>query len=402
MKKILLSTTAIASLFAASAFAGGMDVRLGGTVEFQSGFKKQTKEYVNNEKLTLNQKNHKFNTEVQTYVKALNKTDNGLTYGGVVSLKNNGQHDSTGDMKNHLFVEGGFGKVQFGQVKSPSTAMAIHAGTIASATGGIDGDWKSYTIGTEVGATESSLVAPKLYIDNINLVADRQKHNTIAFYSPMINGFQVGLSFAPDTASPFTKDQKVEQFEKNTRKNVFSLGLSYEHKADNDTKVTVSAVADKASGAKIFTDKDNHHQFKDVLSYQVGAKVESQGFKVAASYGTHGKADYYKQIVEDGKDKTTINNSSLKKPKFWTAGVGYEQGPMSTSLTYMKSTDSQQVKFNALSLGVDYKMAPGLMPYAEFTKFKHKLLEKNQVAAADGKKKNHSGSVFLLGAKLTF
>ena len=55
--------------------------------------------------------------------------------------------------------------------------------------------------------------------------------------------------------------------------------------------------------------------------------------------------------------------------------------------------DNAYNKFEVLSIGTEYTVAPGLMPYAEISFFKTKY---NTSPA------NNRGSVLLVGTKLTF
>jgi len=93
----------------------------------------------------------------------------------------------------------------------------------------------------------------------------------------------------------------------------------------------------------------------------VGAQYSYKDFSVAASYGNQGKSGLSKNPIPAG-------SVGLKGGSFWTAGAAYVQGPIGASITYMNSQLNRN-KFNLVSLGMDYKLAPGLLPYFEVSYF---------------------------------
>ncbi len=115
--------------------------------------------------------------------------------------------------------------------------------------------------------------------------------------------------------------------------------------------------------------------------------VSYAGFTAGGSYG---------DVPQLGQ--ASANDTSAS---YWTAGVGYEFGPFGTSVTYMESTVEHQggatvadKEFSNLSIGADYKLAPGLVPYVEVSFFD---TDDNVAASVD-----NSGTVFIVGTELNF
>ncbi len=246
--------------------------------------------------------------------------------------------------------------------------------------------------------------------------------------SPRISGLQLGLSFAPDlnnnggnnilTSNNINKDGTISSignlyFGAPVRvKNAWSLGLNYTNSI-NDVKVALSAVADigkaekqtivpamintggvvgdvtsieQTSSGESFTGKSN-----DLKTYSLGAVVGTNGFSVAASYHNDGKS-------------LTEKDSNLKS-SWWTAGVAYENGPASVSLTYLSGkksdkSDNSSMKTQVVSLGADYEVAPGLKPFAEVTMVNFK--PKNSTSSNQIDTTKAKATVFLIGTKLKF
>jgi predicted porin len=124
----------------------------------------------------------------------------------------------------------------------------------------------------------------------------------------------------------------------------------------------------------------------DLEAYTAGLNLSYAGFKVGGSYG---------KVDEWGQAKTQNSEAS-----YWTLGAAYEYGPFGTSVTYLDSTvDNGTVvgkdnEFTNLSLGADYQLAPGLVPYVEISFFD---TDDNDAATKD-----NDGSVFLVGTELSF
>ena len=85
-------------------------------------------------------------------------------------------------------------------------------------------------------------------------------------------------------------------------------------------------------------------------------------------------------------------------------GGAYEFGPFAASVTYYDSTvehgkiaTTPDAEFRNVSVGADYKLAPGLMPYVEVSFF-----ETDNGVADTATTVDNNGSVFIVGTQLTF
>lgn len=212
----------------------------------------------------------------------------------------------------------------------------------------------------------------------------------ISYYTPRVNGWQLGGSFTPDTGNTGTS-AVFSGSNSGDIKNVVSWALNYSNNSGNlgfaasitgeNGQFENSKAATTANGA-IIRDRLN--------SYDAGIMLTYFGFTIGGSYGYWGTSlqankgitscDYNpEQDLADQTCNGTIAGKKFSGANYYTTGMAYEFGPIAFSITTM-SSDFQKNKYQAQSFGVDYKMARGLMPYAEITRFK---FTSNQPKALD-------------------
>lgn len=444
MKKILLCTTALVG-FAASAFAAegasdsAMALSFHGSSKFEVGTKSQDRNHKTSLAFSPNQKSTGFFTSQRASLKAEGKSDS-LTYGAVMRLQtvgnmSSGMSDARND-RSHIYLDTDMGAVQLGSNFAASKLMQIDASTIASATGGIDGDFTEFasTIAYDEKSSETvtynsqeikssaraASVASSMMVTGVDTVSNKldgrtgEQSRKVTYLSPRISGLQLGVSFSPDFNNTGNNDitGKNKEFANNMYmglpvrlKNVWSMGLNYTN-TFNDVNVAFAAVADRGTAVKqnfTYTEnsvtKTEQTKFHNLNTYSLGLVVGTNGFSVAGSYHN------------DGKSLTEQASGEKFSSSWWTAGVAYENGPMSTSLTYLQgkkkqdTTDlngkafSQNVKSQIVSLGADYEVAPGLKPFAEVSMVKYKP-QTQYVSGYDSN--NAKATVFLLGTKVKF
>jgi hypothetical protein len=424
MKKLLLCTTALVGLVAGSASASAPEdikVSVGGSTKFVGAHAKQDADHKGSFSFSPNQKSTAFLTKSKASLKAEGKADD-LTYGAVLRLRmvansSDGMGDTRSD-RSHIYLDTMAGSVHLGSNFSASKMMQVDASNVASATGGIDGDFSDFA-GTSVvksnyisdgsdADTAKSTAFGNLSITGVDTLANRyddgESSRKIGYMSPRIEGVQFGFSFAPDVRNTgVAKDErdlsKTYLAQEVMVKNLVSVGLGYENTI-NDVKVQLALVGDKGKASKQYGTGKYQDNFNDLQTYSVGGVISTNGFSFALSYHNDGKS-----LTR----KTGTDGNALPKFKsdWYTVGLGYEDGKMSTSLTYLTgskkwdATNTElatnvKVKSQIVSLGVDYEVAPGLKPFAEVTMATYKPESEGTY-----KSKNKS-TVFMLGTKLKF
>lgn len=388
MKKILLGSTVLvgaAALFAGAAFAGETPkVTLGGTSDFQVGIVGEDRS-AGTSTTDSGFRNGAFRTETELNVKIDAKTDAGLGYGGQIDLAVSGHNNQDGntDQVNHswVYLDGAWGRLEGGSTYGVTSTMKVDASSIARATGGIDGDFNYFMTGT----TGRVIATPDLILDYGNTAGSgavqfgdesQEAINKVNYYTPRFSGFQAGVSFLFDTTG--TDRGIVTSRATNTSdeaQNVFLAGLNYEGKFSD---VGVKAAATGEYGKSEITTQNN------LRTWNAGVQADYMGFSVAGSYGNYGDS---LQTKTTGSDSNTY---------YWTLGGAYAYGPFGASVTYLNSRvdlGTTHNDFSNVSVGADYKLAPGFTPYAEVS-----FVQVDPTATAN----DNDATVFVAGTQLSF
>ena len=432
--KIALVSAVVAAGFAsvASAHDRAPTVTLGGSIDTQFGYQsqkhnfnwadsgqtKQRSKYglVNDTKITVKADGHK----------------GGLKYGGKIVLNTDTSNAKNGEssVAHHtmMYVETSFGRLEAGSYTGAYDALRVGATRLGSATGGINGDWRYWVsedldgaFNTATGAGINAL----LYKPGLPTEFDRSYQQSAAkltYFTPTFAGFKAGLTWTPDTEQHGTVNNLVGVSKDYTStvssstnqakgyKNVFQGGFNYQHKFDKTTfKFSALGEVGKAKkydlSAVLAGLEAKRH---DLKAWELGASAHYMGFGLGAAYGDWGKSGLMKT-----RYATTVSTAftGAKSGKYWNVAANYEHSHYSASFGYMASEtggygvsvvtnppayNASKGKMDLFSFGVDYKVAPGFMPYAEITHFS--LKDKTQTPPA-GK---NTGTVFLMGSKLVF
>ncbi len=388
MKKILLGTSALISAVALVSGANAAEtpkITLGGFSNFEAGF-----ESGNDLKSTsspVTSRSGAFRTDNVVTLRVAGKSDAGLGYGAGIDLaadtSDNADNAGVNAERTFVYVDGKWGKLQGGSDLGVTKTMKVDASSIARATGGIDGDYtyfattsgSAYNRAAGTGGTGQVIATPDLLLDyGTGVLGDEstQTSNKISYYTPRFSGFQAGISYLPDSSS---KGQVIDRSTSAIAKNIVLGALNYEGKFQN-VGVNLGATGEYGTAT------DN--TMNNLRTYQVGAKVSYMGFSVAGSYANAGDSLNF---------KSNPNDSSTH---FWTAGLAYETGPFGASVTYLDSQadfGATHNDFSNVSVGVDYKLAAGLTPYAEVN-----FIDNNPTATAFDNK----STVFIAGTQLAF
>jgi predicted porin len=429
IKQKLLATTALVSLVAGSAFAGGpapsmhndMSVKIGGMYDAQLLARSLKNKGVT--QLSTNNENKAIDTKAQVFIEAKNSTAKGLEYGAHIGLStntSNNKNPNSGIDRSWLWMEhADMGRVEFGSNNDVSESMRIGADRVATATGGISGDWfkilnSSVFTAAAGGAsfTEFHLSPWSVGDNELDLVSlgtntHNEKARKINYYSPKMNGFQAGVSYTADTAhtgaTAGLPNTEVGATNAAGAYNVVSAGLTWEGKMTNDIMTSLSAVTmhGKVRNAAVSATA----QSRNISAFDLGGMISYNKMKAAVSYGHTAKTGFLKATT----------GVALKDSWYATAGASYEFDKFVTSLTYMHGNKNKN-KSDVVSLGADYHLASGIMPYAEITHFKGKLTNTGghatkvtsatsgilAVSAAAETNNKASGTAFIIGTKLSF
>jgi len=417
MKKILLGTTTLigaAGLFAGAALAETPKVTVGCYLNSEVGYVSDDMD--NAPTATQNgvsERHQAFRNDTQVDFKIDGKSDNGLGYGGEVDLLADTSNDVQGRgvnaSKTFIYLDGMWGRFELGSNVGADGTMKVDAATIARATGGINGDWSYFANANDQFLAMAALplsygtvgkVAGGGASNNFTGNHTEENLNKITYYTPRFAGFQVGLSYLPDqvnrgqgtSALAIPAPAGPDRTNKNNglAQNIFTGGVNYDNKF-GDIGLTLAATGEYGNSQA--------SAYENLRAWNAGAKTSWMGFSLAGSYGNWGKSN-------------TLKASNAKDTWYWDIGAGYEYGPFGASVTYLNSTfgcgtalaatgasadcaSAGKNKFNDVSVGVDYKLAPGLTPYAELTWY-----DQNSALATGAN--DNKGYVGIVGTQLNF
>jgi hypothetical protein len=312
MKKILLGATALSVMgLAGAASAQEWSVRVGGFMTTGIGYvdteaHEAEVEIVNNSEVT-------FNFRLVA--------DNGLTFGAKAELENNG---ASNNMDEYVgWVEGSFGRVEIGAEDGAHDRLV---GAAAGATAFTSAADETGLLFDYAGAESGVVVVTQGYESSDDL--------KITYFTPRIAGFQAGVSYANAPEGGTSTDGS------NGGRESFEIGANY-----NNTFGDVSLFV--GGGYTSFSDPYNPRFAGRIpdQAYTVVANVGYAGFTVGGIWGV-----------------SEFDNASDQEG--FGVGAGYATGPWNFGVQYAWGDGQEGLtgddEINAVSVGVDYALAPGV------------------------------------------
>ncbi|GAB4166386.1 MAG: porin [Rickettsiaceae bacterium] len=400
-----------------------LEVKLSGFAHFQSAYRNQSKLTSEEKNLSHNRKDFAFYNQTAMAADVSNKVEE-VKYGGKIVLvptaKRKGGVSYNGS---HMYVESDFGKVELGSPIPPSSVMMIEGETIIAGTA----DWDDYADFTpsylqgNTNAKPSFATFAEFFLDSkLTTKLDNRKYSSeparsIVYYTPKFDfggstKIQVGISYIPDSSNTgadnpsshssgideiIVSSDEIHRFKiDRTVKDAISGGVCLEQNfADGvDMKIAVTGEYGKSAGkAKRFAkeaDKTPNASFSlsNLRTFNIGAVLNVGNFSYAGSFGSLGKSLTTPEFHKTGR-----------KTDYYSGAIAYKQGPFSTSVAYFKSNQFKNT-VDAVTIGADYQVVPGLKPYAELSGFSLKGRPEFDSKAL---KKKTRGTVAIVGAKLS-
>jgi outer membrane protein OmpU len=272
---------------------------------------------------------------------------NGIVAGFRVELEANTDSDQIDE--SFLFVETRFGRIEAGSINNAAYKMHYEAPEVFS-RGWLtdDGNLTNNVINP---TTSSSLDSTLIGTQNRFFDNDSEK---ITYYIPRIAGFQVGVSYIPDSSQD--RNVPVQQSAAYTRG--VAVGANF---------VRTFSGFDVAASLGYLT-WQGPTGAPDPDAYQAGLRLSYAGFTIGGSYAR----------IIGGRSGSSGTNSAAStagtganrvEGRAWNLGGMYTFGPASVSLTYANGrNDSSPAagpsfgddKFSGLSLAGKYLIGPGV------------------------------------------
>lgn len=374
----------------------------------------------------------KLSTEASLLFKVNGINDYGFKYGAVFELNANSTQNSwnndTNSTKSYIYGESFLGKFEVGNELGVSKKMKVDASTFARAAGGINGKYLNYINlpssqdqdsplfilipelptshggyavgfnnllylcdingdGNIIGTNETDCYAENAN-ENFQLNLQKMENATkVSYYTPEIAGFQLGVSYTPDTGDKGTSGRLSSKLDTGDLESVFEYGATFKQ-TFYGIDLALSATGESGnSQTKTGNNTIGYIEKRENLAaYQFGGKISYFGLTVGGSIGNWQNSLNY---------IPTTGSPDEEDGTYQTIGLAYEFGPVNASIGYF-SSEFQKNQYEAYSIGIDFKVAKGFMPYIEYTKFDFQpdVLNSNAL--------ENTGSVILAGFLLNF
>ena len=236
--------------------------------------------------------------DVEVSFKGKAPLDNGITISTVVELEGNSQGAGDDIDETKFFVSGDFGQIQIGSLDEAGYEMTFgYHGSVSTGTGNQTlefdvGDWVPNSIGG-LGAAGG----------RVNISSDS---DTVAYYTPRFNGFQMGVSYSRSGA----EDAHQLHSTAGKMKDIVAAAVNYSQKHGD---ANVGAAFGYVTADEPMQEKD------DPQRWGGGLFVDFSGVKVGVGYVRHN------EVTKAGGDELDR----------WDIGGRYSWGPNAVSLGYI-------------------------------------------------------------------
>ncbi|MHA1540180.1 MAG: porin [Alphaproteobacteria bacterium] len=296
------------------------------------------------------------NTEI--YMRGKATLSNGLIVGADVQLEG----DYAGIDESYAYIQGSLGKFLIGKHEHATSKLAVNAPDVGiginTTSNMVDQHtWLPRNGGIDVMSTTTSFAYHK------------KTAQQVSYYTPRLNGVQIGLSYAPDTLK--NVNEVADTVTSTTLNDQYALGLSYQR--------TLGSVEIDASAGYITVSNEAGNMADDPEAYNMGLTVGISNLILGGSYVTG----------------TDLNGAYLAS---FDAGASLKTGKLTTSVTYFEGRDDDGAlddgEERTISLATSYAAAPGVKFVAN--------LGSSTYDQGDPTLADNSGEFFVVGTKLKF
>lgn len=340
MKKVLLTTSALAGLSAVAATSAGAAeapvLTFSGNLSYEYIF-------VDNEVrgngtndghvLTANEQ------QSELVWDARGTADNGLEYGANIQWR--WARADTGFDESWIDFRGSWGRLYIGAEDGVVDLLVVDGRSNQVGTWGTDGNGavraesalESVAAGTQTHYYQSPL-------------GHTFDANKIGYVTPSFGGFSAGVSFAPDGGdnqqANFVDNGVANSIEVAARYNAqfsgvgVNVGVGYFNADANQAGTTSSAAG-----------------LEDHESYQIGAQVDFAGFSLVGSW------------FDSDDSGAPVGDANFDAGSGWTVGAAYSFGPTGISASYQQTESNpagaiNEIESSIVHAGINYQVAEGL------------------------------------------
>ena len=338
MKKVLLSTAAIAGMaMIATPAAAQVKLELG-------GYFKGYGAYVDQDENTGDVNDFDMIRNTEIHFGGETTLDNGLTVGAHFETEADGG-DALNVDESYIYMSGGWGRVNVGSEDGAGYLLQVAA---PSADSNIDGlrqyvNPVNYTV--LVGGGFTGLTSAAIGTDNsggIDYDMDPTgKTDKVTYLSPIMNGFQLGASYTPDSDASSVESGIGTDDVDDTIGATYEIAVRYEGQFNNVGVITGAGY----SHGEEEDDTNGINTTDDREVWNVGLDLDFGPIGVGAIYREDNGA------VSTDEEET------------WVVGVDYTTGPFKLGASYLDQENTFAVDgldTQRYSAGVTYTYGPGM------------------------------------------
>ncbi len=374
MKKLLFATTAVAgfAMFATPVAAQGLSLDLGG---FYRGYGLWQRNDIPNSNL----RNWDFRHDSEVHFTGEVTLDNGLTVGvhseinlgtsqpqapapfpGFVAANPNFSTGTTDET--YVYFSGNWGRVNFGREDGAQYLLQV---AVPSADSNVDG-LRTYFQGLNPGATSrigALGIGPGAFpfaTKGFDYANDMGRYvNKITYFTPKFNGFQGGVSYAPEGTdgmkvigngvSGMAADNDIAGFD-----NLWELAARWDGQFE-EVGISLGAGWGRASA-------ENSAASLGFGTGFVGTKSRTQW-----NIGSHLSWNQFSAGLAYARDNHGVRGGAVgdfDRERTWVFGLGWENGPWSLGASYLDKefqfTGARDVDYERWTVGAGYQFGPGM------------------------------------------
>lgn len=357
MKKLLLASVAITGLaFAAPAHAD-VELEVGGYFKGYGVFVDQ------DETTGVDVSGFDMLRDTEIHIGGETTLDNGLTIGAHIELSEDGA-DNSATNETYVYFSGNWGRVNVGEENGASYLLQVAAPAGDTNIDGIAEFINPFT-------AQTNFTAPDL---DYSMDTDTGKFDKITYLSPVLSGFQVGVSYTPDT-NDNSADSGIDTSNNTAGAYLdgYEIGVRYEGEFEE-----VGVVA--GAGYSLVKEDGSSATTDDEEAWNVGLDVDVAAFGIGAVY------------MENNQG---VKGTASNDRETMVVGADYTTGPFKIGASYLNREDkaTSGVELDRYAAGVTYEYGPGMT----FRGSVQILEQDNPTGTADT-----DGTAFLLGTQINF
>lgn len=292
--------------------------------------------------------------------------DNGLTVGVHMEMEadGNGTQDSFDVQESYAYFSGGWGRVNFGSEDGAAYLLQVEA---PSADGNLDGIRQyvnpvNYTATNGTGLTGLNVNGAQGGLDYDQDVTGF--NDKLTYLSPIMNGFQLGVSYTPDNAASSDEDAQNEEDVDGALGEAYEAAVRYEGQFNNVGMILGAGYTHVDLEDNTTNPGGNDD---DRTAWNVGGDLDIGPFGVGLAYMEDDFAEAAGSPTDDEEQTIVV-------------GVDYTTGPFKLGASYMDVDNTaniagavagEGIESDRYTGGVIYTYGPGMTFRGSITHVEH-------------------------------